>query len=167
MKSIGRNETAALMNESFHLVFFIRPSVFALIVDRPSFCRSLHQNGNCVGDFPTRLTINAARNATVLYGAKVKMRSPRRSSCLPTTMAVTALLQRDGLRVGKDRVEPIWRCDGMKVPQKQKRRGRLWLNDGSCARLRPERAQHVWSYDFVSVQTRDGRSVRILNPIDE
>jgi putative transposase len=69
--------------------------------------------------------------------------------------------------VGKDRVERIWRREGLKVPQKQKPRGRLWLNDGSCVRLRPERQNHVWSYDFVSTRTHDGRSVRLLNLIDE
>jgi putative transposase len=71
------------------------------------------------------------------------------------------------LRVGKDRVERIWRREGLKVPQKQKPRGRLWLNDGSCVRLRPERPNHVWSYDFVSGTTHDGRTVRMLNLIDE
>jgi putative transposase len=80
---------------------------------------------------------------------------------------ITALLRRAGWRVGKDRVERIWRREGLKVPQKQKPRGRLWLNDGSCVRLRPERVNHVWSYDFVSARTHDGRSVRILNLIDE
>jgi putative transposase len=80
---------------------------------------------------------------------------------------ITALLRRAGWRVGKDRVERIWRREGLKVPQKQKPRGRLWLNDGSCVRLRPERRNHVWSYDFVSARTHDGRSVRLLNLIDE
>jgi putative transposase len=80
---------------------------------------------------------------------------------------ITALLQHAGWRVGKDRVERIWRREGLKVPQKQKPRGRLWLNDGSCVRLRPTHANHVWSYDFVHVQTYDGRSVRLLNLIDE
>jgi hypothetical protein len=58
---------------------------------------------------------------------------------------ITALLQRAGWHVGKDRVQRIWRREGLKVPQKQRPRGRLWLNDGSCVRLRPERANHVWS----------------------
>ena len=80
---------------------------------------------------------------------------------------ITVLLKRVGWRVGKDRVERIWRREGLKVPQKQKPRGRLWLNDGSCVRLRPERRNHVWSYDFVSARTHDGRSVRLLNLIDE
>ena len=80
---------------------------------------------------------------------------------------ITALLKRDGWQVGKDRVERIWRREGLKVPQKQKPRGRLWLNDGSCVRLCPERPNHVWSYDFVSARTHDGRTVRMLNLIDE
>jgi len=80
---------------------------------------------------------------------------------------ITALLRNDGWQVGKDRVERIWRREGLKVPQKQKPRGRLWLNDGSCVRLRPERRNHVWSYDFVSAKTYDGRTVRMLNLIDE
>jgi putative transposase len=61
---------------------------------------------------------------------------------------ITVELQTAGWRVGKDRVERIWRREGLKVPQKQKPRGRLWRNDGSCVRLRPERPNHVWSYDF-------------------
>jgi transposase InsO family protein len=80
---------------------------------------------------------------------------------------ITALLRRAGWQVGKDRVERIWRREGLKVPQKQKARGRLWLNDGSCVRLRPQHANHVWSYDFVSGKTHDGRTVRMLNLIDE
>jgi putative transposase len=80
---------------------------------------------------------------------------------------ITALLKHAGWQVGKDRVERIWRREGLKVPQKQKPRGRLWLNDGSWVRLRPAHANHVWSYDFVSTHTHDGRSVRLLNLIDE
>ena len=80
---------------------------------------------------------------------------------------ITALLQGAGWQVGKDRVQRIWRREGLRVPQKQRPRGRLWLNDGSCVRLRPERANHVWSYDFVSAMTHDGRSLRLLTLIDE
>jgi putative transposase len=80
---------------------------------------------------------------------------------------ITALLKRAGWRVGKDRVQCIWRREGLKVPAKQRPRGRLWLEDGSCVRLRPERANHVWSYDFVSAVTHDGRTLRILVLIDE
>jgi putative transposase len=80
---------------------------------------------------------------------------------------VTALLNASGLQVGRDRVQRIWRREGLKVPSKQKPRGRLWLNDGSCIRLRPEHAHHVWSYDFVHHVTHDGRSLRLLTLIDE
>ena len=80
---------------------------------------------------------------------------------------ITALLQARGWAVGKDRVQRIWRREGLKVPAKQHRRGRLWLNDGSCVRLRPERANHVWSYDFVNGMTHDGRTIRMLTMIDE
>jgi putative transposase len=80
---------------------------------------------------------------------------------------ITTLLKRAGWKVGKDRVERIWRREGLKVPPKQKPRGRLWLNDGSCVRLRPQHANHVWSYDFVSAKTHDGRTLRMLNLIDE
>jgi len=80
---------------------------------------------------------------------------------------ITALLRRDGWHVNHKRVARIWRREGLRVPQKQPKRGRLWLNDGSCVRLRPERPNHVWAYDFVQDRTRDGRKFRILTVIDE
>jgi len=80
---------------------------------------------------------------------------------------ITAMLNRGGIRVGKDRVQRIWRRAGLKVPPRHKPRARLWLNDGSCIRLRPERPNPVWSYDFVSAWTHDGRSLRLLTLIDE
>src|SRR5271165_347362 len=80
---------------------------------------------------------------------------------------ITVLLRDLGWEVGKDRVQRIWRREGLKVPQKQRPRGRLWLNDGSCVRLRPEHENHVWSYDFVSASTHDGRTLRLLTLIDE
>ena len=81
---------------------------------------------------------------------------------------ITALLQNErGWRVNHKRVERIWRREGLKVPQKQPKRGRLWLNDGSCIRLRPEHKDHVWSYDFMIERTANGRAFKILNIIDE
>ena len=53
------------------------------------------------------------------------------------------------------------------MPPKQPKRGRLWLADGSCIRLRPERPNHVWSYDFLEDRTHDGRRFRMLNVLDE
>jgi transposase InsO family protein len=80
---------------------------------------------------------------------------------------ITAMLRRSGWMVNRKRVARIWRREGLKVPQKQPKKGRLWLNDGSCVRLRPERPNHVWSYDFVEDKTHDKRKVRMLNVIDE
>ena len=80
---------------------------------------------------------------------------------------ITALLQRVGWGVNHKRVERIWRREGLKVPQKQPKRGRLWLADGSCVRLRPTHRNHVWAYDFVQARTHDGRALRLLTVIDE
>jgi putative transposase len=80
---------------------------------------------------------------------------------------ITKMINDAGWSVGTDRVQRIWRREGLKVPRKQRPRGRLWLNDGSCIRLRPERRNHVWSYDFVEAQTHDGRKVRLMTLIDE
>jgi len=80
---------------------------------------------------------------------------------------MTVLLRNEGWHVNHKRVERIWRQEGLKVPQKQPKRRRLWLGDGSCVRLRPTHRNHVWSYDFVADRTSDGRKMRMLNIIDE
>ena len=80
---------------------------------------------------------------------------------------ITALLRDAGWLVNAKRVERIWKREGLKVPPRQPKRGRLWLADGSCIRLRPERANHVWAYDFVEHRTHDGRKLRLLNVVDE
>lgn len=80
---------------------------------------------------------------------------------------VAVLLRREGWAINDKRVQRIWRQEGLKVPQKQPKRARLWLNDGSCIRHRPLYKGHVWSYDFVMDRTEDGRSFKILNVIDE
>ncbi|MBS7668142.1 IS3 family transposase [Croceicoccus gelatinilyticus] len=80
---------------------------------------------------------------------------------------ITALLRNDGWVVNAKRVERIWRREGLKVPQKQPKWGRLWFNDGSCVRLRPQYRGHVWSYDFVADRTHDGKAFRMLTVIDE
>ena len=79
------------------------------------------------------------------------------------TVAESRLASWQGIESNASRV-----AKGLKGSSvKQKPRGRLWLNDGSCVRLRPERSNHVWSYDFVSARTHDGRTARMLNLIDE
>ena len=80
---------------------------------------------------------------------------------------ITALLQEDGWWVNHKRVERIWRREGLKVPKKQPKRGRLWFNDGSCIRRRAEGPNDVWAYDFLQGRTHDGRSFRMLTLIDE
>jgi transposase InsO family protein len=80
---------------------------------------------------------------------------------------VTWMLRQEGWKVNHKRVERIWKQEGLKVPQRQPKRARLWLGDGSCIRLRPERKDHVWAYDFVQVRTHEGRPVRLLTIVDE
>ena len=76
---------------------------------------------------------------------------------------VAALLRDAGWQVNDKRFERLWRREGLKVPTKQPKRKRLWFNDGSCIRLRAERPNHVWSYDFMEDRTHDGRKFRLLN----
>ena len=116
-------------------------------------CRSTQRRGPAVPDDEPRLVERMVELACE-YGRYGYRR-------------VTALLRAEGFEVNHKRVERLWRREGLKVPQKQPKRGRLWLNDGSCVRLRPERKDHVWSYDFVQARTRDGRAFRMLTVIDE
>lgn len=80
---------------------------------------------------------------------------------------ITMMLRAEGWLVNPKRVYRLWRREGLKVPAKQPKRRRLWLNNGSCIRLRPEHRDHVWSYDFVFDRTHDGRRLRMLTVIDE
>ncbi len=80
---------------------------------------------------------------------------------------IAVLLREAGWSVSDGRIERLWKREGLKVPHKQPKKGRLWRNDGSCVRLRPEHRNHVWSYDFVHCRTDDGKAFRTLNIIDE
>ena len=80
---------------------------------------------------------------------------------------ITALMRNEGWLVNHKRVQRIWREEGLKVPQKQPKRGRLWLNDGSIVRLKPLFPKHVWSYDFMQDRTHNSAKFRILNVMDE
>ncbi len=80
---------------------------------------------------------------------------------------IAALLRDAGWEINDKRVERLWRREGLKVPVNQPKKGRLWLTDGSCVRLRPQYPNHVWPYDFVHHRTDDGRVLRMLNIIDE
>lgn len=122
-------------------------------------CRALGQHRSTQRKKPTTPGDEAALTADIIELARQYGRYGYRR--------VTALLRRAGWTVNRKRVERIWRCEGLKVPPKQPKRGRLWLNDGSCIRLRPERPNHVWSYDFVADRTHDGKAFRMLCIIDE
>ena len=115
--------------------------------------RSTQRHGVCVAGDEVALTerITALATAYGRYGYR----------------RITALLRADGWRVNHKRVERIWRQEGLKVPKRQPKRGRLWLNDGSCIRRRAEYPDHVWSYDFVVDRTADGRPLRMLTVVDE
>ena len=123
----------------------------------------------------SRLPVSERRACAVIGQARATQR--RRPEVRDDEAALTASIERlatrygrygyrrirrmlvdEGWRVNVKRVYRIWRREGLKVPSKQPKRGRLWLNDGSCVRLRPERPNHVWSYDFVQDRTEDGRT---------
>lgn len=122
-------------------------------------CRVLGQHRSTQRKKPTRPDDEASLTADITSLATQYGRYGYRR--------ITALLRQRGWRVNAKRVARIWRREGLKVPAKQPKRGRLWLNDGSCIRLRPEYPNHVWSYDFVEDRTHDGRKYRMLNVIDE
>ena len=122
-------------------------------------CRVLDQHRSTQRKPPTKPEDEAALTADIVALATRYGRYGYRR--------ITALLQAAGWVVNRKRVERIWRQEGLKVPARQPKRSRLWLNDGSCIRLRPEYANHVWSYDFVEDRTHDGRKYRMLNVIDE
>jgi transposase InsO family protein len=122
-------------------------------------CRALGQHRSTQRRAPTTPDDEAVLTADIIDLARQYGRYGYRR--------VTALLRQAGWAVNKKRVERIWRREGLKVPAKQPKRGRLWLNDGSCIRLRPERPGHVWSYDFVADRTHDGRAYRMLCILDE
>jgi len=122
-------------------------------------CRVLGQHRSTQRKTPTGRADEAALTADIIALATQYGRYGYRR--------ITALLHAAGWTVNVKRVERIWRREGLKVPHKQPKKGRLWLNDGSCVRLRPEYRDNVWSYDFVESRTHDGRKFRMLNIIDE
>lgn len=130
-----------------------------LCISERRACRALGQHRSTQRKIPTPSDDEVALTADIIELARQYGRYGYRR--------ITALLRRAGWTVNKKRVERIWRCEGLKVPAKQPKRGRLWLNDGSCIRLRPERPNHVWSYDFVADRTHDGKAFRMLCIIDE
>ena len=130
-----------------------------LTVSERRACRVLIQHRSTQRKIPTTPDDEAALTADIIELTRQYGRYGYRR--------ITALLRSAGWTVNKKRVERIWRREGLKVPAKQPKRGRLWFNDGSCIRLRAERPNHVWSYDFVADRTHDGKAFRMLCIIDE
>lgn len=131
----------------------------ALDVSERRACQVIGISRSSANYLPKKNDFSELLRERVIYFAKLYGRYGYRK--------ITGLLNFEGWDVGRDRVHRIWREEGLQVPQKQPKRGRLWFNDGSCIRLRPMFKGHVWSYDFVSDRTRDGRPIKILNIIDE
>jgi transposase InsO family protein len=63
----------------------------------------------------------------------------------------------------------LWREEGLKVPQKQRKRQRLAEggSENGCTRRRAEHKDHVWSYDFVMDRTEDRRTLKMMPVVDE
>jgi putative transposase len=100
-------------------------------------CKVLEQHRSTQRKVPRTADDEAALTAAIIDWARQYGRYGYRR--------ITALLRAEGWRCNHKRVERIWRREGLKVPTRQSKRGRLWLNDGSCVRLRPERANEVWA----------------------
>jgi putative transposase len=135
-------------------------------------CRVLGQHRSTQRKAPKGRADDAALTADIIelatrYGRYGYPLAGKRLLAIADRRRITALLRDAGWLVNVKRVERIWQQEGLKVPARQPKRGRLWLNDGSCVRLRPERPNHVWSYDFVEDRTHNGRKFRMLNVIDE
>ena len=122
-------------------------------------CRALGQHRSTQRKVPRGRDDEAALTADLVALAKRYGRYGYRK--------ISALLKAAGWLVNDKRVERIWRREGLKVPARQPKRGRLWDGDGSCLRLRAEHRDHVWSYDFVEARTHDVRKFRMLNVVDE
>lgn len=122
-------------------------------------CRVLSINRTAYRYKPVRLADEDEVRADIIYKSCNYGRVGYRMVC--------AMIRNEGHRINHKRVERIWREEGLKLPHKQHKKRHLWLGDGSCVRLRAERRNHVWSYDFIEDRTIDGRKVRWLNILDE
>ncbi|MEJ2058533.1 MAG: IS3 family transposase [Desulfofustis sp.] len=169
----------------------LRKAVSDLTLDKlilqeaaPGKLLSPDRRRNCIKAVQQRLSVSERRACTVLGQHRSVQRhqvKPRDDETVLTEAMtalalkygrygyrrITALLRNDGWQVNHKRVERIWRREGLKVPAKQPKKRRLWLNDGSCIRRRPQYRNHVWAYDFVMDRTHDGKRFRMLTVIDE
>ena len=72
-----------------------------------------------------------------------------------------------GWEVNRKRVQRLWREEGLRVPVRKRKRRRLGDSTVPAQRLRAERPNHVWAFDFQFDQTADGRALKLLNIVDE
>lgn len=77
------------------------------------------------------------------------------------------LLRCDGWRVSDTRVYRLWRREGLKVPQKKRKKRRLGTSENGCHRRRAEFKNHVWCWDFAFDYTTNGVTLKWLSIIDE
>jgi putative transposase len=80
---------------------------------------------------------------------------------------VWARLRQTGWRVNRKRIYRLWVQEGLKVPQKQRKRRRLGHSENSCVRRKAEHKDHVWTWDFIHDRTTNGRPLKWLSIVDE
>lgn len=80
---------------------------------------------------------------------------------------ITAKLRQEGWRVSFNRIYRLWCREGLKVPQKTRKRRRLGHHGNSCQRRRAEYKDHVWAWDFIHDRTANGRPLKWFAIIDE
>ena len=126
--------------------------------------------GVCDAD-PERAREISERYGTRVFGSVAALAEEVDAASVAVPMLITAVVRMPAMITGATRgrhmCQRIWRQEGLKVPKHQPGRGRLWLNDGFCIRFRPLHDNHVWSCDFVSVQTDDGRALKLLTALYE
>jgi putative transposase len=76
-------------------------------------------------------------------------------------------LQQQGWEINRKRVQRVWREEGLRVPRRTRKRRRLGSSTAPEQRLRAERPNHVWAFDFQFDQTADGHALKLLNVVDE
>jgi putative transposase len=80
---------------------------------------------------------------------------------------ITAKLRQEGWQVNRKRIYRLWRREGLKVPQKKRKRRRLGLSGNACHRRRAEHMNDVWCWDFIFDRTTSGSQLKWLAIEDE
>ena len=80
---------------------------------------------------------------------------------------IAALLRREGWRANPKRIYRLWRQEGLKVPNKKRKRRSLGVSENACHCRRAERPDHVWTWDFIFDRTTSGSALKWLSVVDE